>query len=119
MWTCSNCREVIEEQFDSCWKCGCSREGKLNLDFMAEPANGEDETSFEFQFKQAYRCQKCKHREARVERISTTGTGFSKIVKRNFLAVSCDNCGWTEFYNLAVLEGRSDIQSFLRGLFGM
>lgn len=26
-WTCSNCREVHEEQFDSCWKCGTAKDG--------------------------------------------------------------------------------------------
>ncbi len=26
-WTCSKCREVHEEQFDSCWKCGKTRDG--------------------------------------------------------------------------------------------
>lgn len=26
-WTCSNCREVHEEQFDSCWKCGTTKDG--------------------------------------------------------------------------------------------
>jgi hypothetical protein len=25
MWTCSKCGEKIEEQFDSCWKCGTFR----------------------------------------------------------------------------------------------
>jgi len=24
-WTCSRCREVIEPQFDECWKCGKSK----------------------------------------------------------------------------------------------
>ncbi len=25
-WTCDNCGELIEEQFDQCWQCGNSRE---------------------------------------------------------------------------------------------
>jgi hypothetical protein len=24
MWTCRQCQEVLEETFDSCWKCGTS-----------------------------------------------------------------------------------------------
>ena len=27
MWTCTNCKENIEDQFDSCWKCGTRRDG--------------------------------------------------------------------------------------------
>jgi len=25
-WTCSSCGEVLEPQFDSCWRCGSPRE---------------------------------------------------------------------------------------------
>jgi hypothetical protein len=46
MWSCANCREVIEDQFDSCWRCGCSREGKLNLDFLAESTDATDSKDF-------------------------------------------------------------------------
>jgi predicted nucleic-acid-binding Zn-ribbon protein len=119
MWSCPNCREVVEDQFDACWRCGCSREGRLNLDFVAEPSNEPGDSSIEEHFRQNYVCQRCKRRDARIERISTTGTGLAKLVKRDFLAVSCENCGLTELYNLSVLEGRSDLQNFLRGVFGM
>ena len=26
-WTCPNCDELIETNFDSCWRCGTDREG--------------------------------------------------------------------------------------------
>ena len=120
MWSCSNCQEVIEDQFDSCWRCGCSREGKLNLDFIAVPSSLKaDESSIEYQFAQNYVCQRCKCSDARIERVSTTGTGFAKLIKKEFLAVSCQSCGLTELYNLSVLEGRTDLQNFLRGIFGV
>ena len=117
MWACQNCREVVEDQFDACWACGCSREGKLNLDFVAEPTNPSDDSSLEKKFAQFYKCQKCEHREARIERISSAGTGLAKLLAKEFLAVSCENCGYTELFNLSILEGRSDLQNFLRGLF--
>ncbi len=47
MWTCGNCNELIDDQLDACWKCGCSREGKLNLDFMREPCAIDDDSSLE------------------------------------------------------------------------
>jgi len=118
MWTCNNCREIVEDQFDACWNCGCSREGKLNLDFLPRPIAFEDETSLEQTFAEEFRCQKCQHRDARVERITGRGTGFGKMFAKDFLAVSCQNCGYTEFFNLSVLQCRSGLQDFLRGLFG-
>ena len=27
MWTCKKCKEVLEDSFDSCWKCGTDRDG--------------------------------------------------------------------------------------------
>lgn len=118
-WTCANCREIIEGQFDSCWSCGCSREGKLNLDFIREPVSPTADSSVEKELSEHYQCQKCAHREARVERISSTGTGLAKMLAKQYLAVSCENCGYTELFNLTVLEGRSDLQNLLRGMFGI
>ncbi len=121
MWSCVNCQEPIDDQFDACWQCGCTREGKLNLNFAPEkPVNtdGEQE-SLKQHFAESFVCRRCKHREARIERISTTGPGLAQMLKKDFLAISCENCGLTEFYNLSVLEGRTDLQNFLRELFGM
>lgn len=27
MWTCTNCNEQLEDNFDSCWKCGTAQDG--------------------------------------------------------------------------------------------
>ena len=118
MWSCGNCNQVIDDQFDACWNCGCSREGKLNLEFVRETSDGDHDALLERHLSQYYVCQKCQHREARTERISTVGTGFIRILAKEFLAVSCQNCGYTELFNLTVLEDRSDLENFLRGLFG-
>lgn len=118
MWTCSNCREIIEDQFDACWTCGCSREGKLNLDFLREPSFANEYAAVEKIVSKHYQCQKCEYGDARVERISSRGTGFAKLLAKDFIAVSCENCGYTELFNLSVLEDRTDLQNFLRGLFG-
>jgi len=120
MWTCSHCNEVIQDQFDACRQCGCSRDGKLNLNFTPEPPTDAERnpSSFEAQFAAHFVCARCRHREARVERVRATGVGFAQILRKDFLTVSCSACGLTEFYNLSVLEGRSDLQNFLRGLLG-
>jgi predicted nucleic-acid-binding Zn-ribbon protein len=119
MWTCPNCREVLEDQFDACWQCGCTREGKLNLEFIREPKPPSDASSWESKFEEHFKCPKCGHREAIGDRIAGSGVGLAKAFSSNeFLAVSCNECGYTEFYNLSILEGRSNLDDFLRRLFG-
>jgi len=36
MWTCSKCREQVEDGFDACWNCGTSREGIEDPDFVRD-----------------------------------------------------------------------------------
>jgi hypothetical protein len=41
MWSCPRCHESIEDSFDVCWKCGTSREGRVDPTFLnreIEPA---------------------------------------------------------------------------------
>ncbi|MCO6357505.1 hypothetical protein BXY85_2856 [Roseivirga pacifica] len=50
---------------------------------------------------QNYTCTKCGNRAFDTDTISTTGTGLSRffdLQNRRFTAVSCRNCGYTEFY---------------------
>jgi len=46
-------------------------------------------------------CPKCGHTDTEVDKISTTGGGFSKmfdIQNRGFRTVTCTNCGYTELF---------------------
>jgi hypothetical protein len=36
MWTCPNCKNEVEPEFDVCWSCGASRDGQLDPDFNPE-----------------------------------------------------------------------------------
>ena len=42
MWTCPNCGEHIEKQFDACWNCGTSVEGARPEDFACEESVSDD-----------------------------------------------------------------------------
>ena len=78
---------------------------------------GRLEETFEANFK----CSKCGSGQSRAKKISTTGSGLSKffdVQANNFLAVSCQNCGYVELYNRKVLEGKSDLSSVVDLLFG-
>lgn len=48
-----------------------------------------------------YRCPKCGCPEYISDTVQTTGGNFSKLFdvqNKKFVAISCSNCGYTEFY---------------------
>ncbi len=69
---------------------------------------------------QQFACPRCEHRGADIERLSISGTGLSRlfdIQPYRYAFVSCTNCGYTEIFNLGILEGRDDLGTFLDVLF--
>lgn len=66
----------------------------------------------------AYACQKCRHQEYTLGSMKVASDGFMAIFDiedRGFTTVSCQRCGYTEFF-------RTDEASFLKrladGMFG-
>jgi predicted nucleic-acid-binding Zn-ribbon protein len=69
---------------------------------------------------QEFICQHCKSQGAHVERLSMSGTGISRFLEIQpylYAFVSCNNCGYTEVFNLRVLEGKDDLGTFLDIIF--
>lgn len=65
-------------------------------------------------------CSHCKSVGAQVERLTMSGTGITRfldIQPYRYAFVSCLNCGFTEVFNLKVLEGKDDVGTFLDILF--
>jgi len=65
-------------------------------------------------------CARCGHQGAKVERLSMSGTGLSRLFEiqpYRYAFVSCNNCGYTEVYNLRILEGKDNLGTFLEILF--
>lgn len=65
-------------------------------------------------------CARCKQKGAHVERLSMSGTGLSRLFEvqaYRYAFVSCTNCGYTEVYNLRILEGQDNLGTFLEILF--
>jgi hypothetical protein len=78
-------------------------------------SNGLDQ-----QLEEAFVCPRCDHQGARVERLAMSGTGLSRLFEvqgYRYAFVSCTNCGYTEVYDLRVLEGKDDLGTFLEILF--
>ena len=56
-------------------------------------------------------CAKCRSSGAKVKSLAMTGTGISRfldIQHNRYIFASCNNCGYTEVYNLDILSGRKD-----------
>ena len=69
---------------------------------------------------QEFICRHCGTLGAQVERLSMSGTGVSRfldIQPYRYAFVSCNNCGYTEVFNLKMLEGKDDLGTFLDILF--
>jgi len=65
-------------------------------------------------------CPKCNQKGAHVERLAMSGTGLSRLLEiqaYRYAFASCNNCGYTEVYNLRTLEGKDNLGSFLEILF--
>ncbi len=74
----------------------------------------------EEQLGEAFVCSKCKTRGGRIERLAMSGTGISRLFEvqpYRYAFVSCQNCGYTEVYDLRTLEGRDDLGEVLDILF--
>jgi len=74
----------------------------------------------EDQLAQAFICGKCHQQGAHVERLAMSGTGISRLFEvqpYRYAFASCSSCGYTEVYNLRMLEGKDDLGSFLEILF--
>lgn len=68
--------------------------------------------------KKRYQCPKCGSKKAETDQIRTTGAGFTRyfnIQNRRFVAVSCSECGYTEFYKATRTSGMSNVLDFITG----
>lgn len=67
-------------------------------------------------------CGKCRSTGAEVKSLAMSGTGLSKLLDiqhNRYVFASCENCGFTEVYNLDILAGkRDDAGNILDIIFG-
>jgi hypothetical protein len=72
------------------------------------------------QLAQAFVCPKCDEQGAHVQDLAMSGTGLSRLFEvqpYSYAFVSCDNCGYTEVYDLGTLRGKDNVGTFLEILF--
>ena len=74
----------------------------------------------EVRLSEAFVCEKCGSLGGHVERLAMSGTGISRffeIQPYRYAYVSCHKCGYTEIYNLKVLEGVDDLGTIFEVIF--
>ncbi len=55
-----------------------------------------------------FTCPKCGSTGAKVDKLAMTGTGISRLLDlehHQYAFASCERCGFTEVYNLAIMKG--------------
>ena len=76
--------------------------------------------NIEQQLGEAFVCAKCHQHGGHVEKLAMSGTGISRLLEiqpYRYVFVSCDNCGYTEIYNLKTLAGKDDLGTVLEIIF--
>jgi predicted nucleic-acid-binding Zn-ribbon protein len=75
----------------------------------------------ETEIESRFVCAKCRSTGAEVKSLAMSGTGLSKLLDiqhNRYVFASCTNCGYTEVYNLDILEGnRDDLGNILDAIF--
>ena len=77
--------------------------------------------NFDSELQNKFQCPKCGNTGGSVKRVSMSGAGLSRmfdIQHNQFVAVSCVRCGFTEFYNPEIFEGKDTLMNVLDLLFG-
>ena len=69
-----------------------------------------------------FKCTKCRNTGASVKSLAMAGTGVSRLLNfqhNRYTFASCDNCGYTEIYDLDKLSGGKDkVGNILDVVFG-
>ena len=78
--------------------------------------------NIEKEIESRFVCAKCHSSGAKAKSLAMTGTGLSKLLDiqhNRYIFASCNNCGYTEVYNLDTLSGsRDEAGNILDILFG-
>ncbi len=68
-----------------------------------------------------WRCPKCGSTDYSRGKVSMTGAGLSRLMNwqaYEFITITCNNCGYTEFYNTEIAGGSDKVMKVLDLLFG-
>lgn len=120
MWNCEECSETLDDNFEVCWACGTARDGTPDPSFKPE-GTGDRQENPEFdptdepfvkKVKTNFKCSKCEHSTADVRLLTVNHeTGMLSIFyEKGFVAVICQRCGFSEFYDAKITGAASILE---------
>ena len=68
-------------------------------------------SDIEKEIESRFVCAKCHSSGAKVKSLAMTGTGISRLLDfqhNRYVFASCNNCGYSEVYNLDTLKGSKE-----------
>lgn len=104
MWTCSGCRESVDDSFESCWKCGTLKTGERDPSFQPVADAPPSSLSPEADPIACARCARPLQYVGRKRFHEGTNWGVlgelgELFVKReHFDVYVCPRCGRVEFF---------------------
>lgn len=113
-WVCQACENTVTAGNEACTTCGCpaSCSGR-EVDVFREKYMNSDAVRKETK----YRCAKCDHHLSNAGSFRASGGGLSAVLDvatENFNYISCNRCGYTEFYKSRV-SGAAFVADILLG----
>ncbi len=103
---------LVIERFESSPEAGYARSQLKNIDKAKAPViptATPRELTTEEKIAKNYSCRDCNHKECSMKKVSMAGSGLTRVLdlqKNFYLALACEQCGATRFYDLNILEGR-------------
>lgn len=116
---CAKCGEQIGDEYPYSWCIECGE--PLPQELRPESARAPRTQTIDEVLAERFVCPRCRGKGGQTKWIATTGTGLSRLMDiqtNEFVAVSCTNCGFTEFYNPEILRGRDNFGAIIDVLFG-
>jgi len=98
---CPECDTRASADWSFCRNCRASLGDAEPADEKLVVRNDGEEVDLSEFVDEETGCPKCGHTEAEVDNIATTGDGVTRILdlqNRQYRAVTCTRCGFTELY---------------------
>ena len=77
--------------------------------------------NYESELQNTFTCPKCGTPGGYTRKVSISGSGLSRFFnfqQSRYIAISCSGCGYTEFYNPVVFQGKNNATDPLDLIFG-
>lgn len=103
MWKCKKCQESLDDNFDTCWNCGLSKDGKhqdSNFNLVRETAPNDDPHLKNIGYYD-FQCPKCKFKQCKQRSIRSANNKLASaldIQNTAYTVLICQKCYLVQMY---------------------